>query len=55
MSFSVWYILLNISIYFIRSNFDYGNFFYDQSDNYSSLSKKESVQYNAALAITGEM
>ena len=44
-----------ITIYkcFIRPNLDYGDFIYDQPNNDSFCSKIESVQYNAALAITG--
>ena len=38
---------------FIRPNLDYGDFIYDQPNNGSFCSKIESVQYNAALAITG--
>ena len=45
--------LLTIYKYFIRPNLDYGDFIYDQPNNGSFCSKIESVQYNAALAITG--
>ena len=38
---------------FIRPNLDYGDFIYDQPNNDSFCSKIQSVQYNAALAITG--
>ena len=38
---------------FIRPNLDHGDFIYDQPNNDSFCSKIESVQYNAALAITG--
>ena len=45
--------LLTIYKCFIRPNLDYGDFIYDQPNNDSFCSKIESVQYNAALAITG--
>ena len=45
--------LLTIYKCFIRPNLDYGDFIYDQPNNGSFCSKIESVQYNAALAITG--
>ena len=45
--------LLTIYKCFIRPNFDYGDFIYDQPNNGSFCSKIENVQYNAALAITG--
>ena len=38
---------------FIRPHFDYRDVLYDQPHNETSSSKLESVQYNAALAITG--
>lgn len=37
----------------IRSYLHCGDFLYDQSYNDSFKQKKESIQYNAALAITG--
>ena len=37
----------------IRSHLDYGDIIYDQAYNASFLQKIESIQYNAALAITG--
>ena len=44
-----------ITIYkaFLRPLIDYGDIIYDQSQNESFCEKIESVQYNAALAITG--
>ena len=38
---------------FIRSHPDYGDVIYDQPNPPSLVNKIESVQYNAALAITG--
>ena len=45
--------LLTIYKSFIRPHLDYGDFIYDQPHNESFCSKIESIQYNAALAITG--
>ena len=44
-----------ITIYkaFLRSWIDYGDIIYDQTQNESFCEKLESVQYKAALAITG--
>ena len=44
-----------ITIYksFIRPHLDYGAIIFDQPENESFCKKIESVQYNAALAITG--
>lgn len=44
-----------VTIYktFIRSHLDYGDIIYDQPSNASLPYKIESIQYNAALAITG--
>ena len=44
-----------ITIYksFLRPLVDYGNIIYDQSNNESFCEKLESIQYKAALAITG--
>ena len=44
-----------ITIYksFIRPHLDYGDMIYDQSFNMSFQRKMESIQYNAALVITG--
>ena len=44
-----------ITIYksFIRSHLDYGDMIYDQTFNLSFQQKMETIQYNAALAITG--
>ena len=43
-----------ITIYesFIRPHLDYGGMIYDQSFNMSFQQKMETIQYNAALAIT---
>ena len=43
-----------ITIYksFLRLHLDYGDILYDQPNNDSLCQKIESVQYNAALAIT---
>ena len=38
---------------FIRPHLDYGDVTYDQAYNASFQQKVESIQYNAALAITG--
>ena len=45
--------LLTIYKLFIRSLLDYADVIYDQPSNASFSKKIESVQYNAALAITG--
>ena len=45
--------LLIIYKLFIRPHLDYGNMVYDQPNNSSLSEKIESLQYNAALAITG--
>ena len=44
-----------ITIYkaFLRPSIDYGDIIYDQPQNESFCEKLESVQYKAALAITG--
>ena len=42
-----------ITISFVRPNFDYGDVIYDQPNNSTLSNKIESVQYNAALVITG--
>ena len=44
-----------ITIYksFVRPHLDYGDIVFDQPNNNSFIEKLESVQYNAALAITG--
>ena len=44
-----------ITIYkaFIRPHLDYGDVTFDQAFNNSFHQKLESIQYNAALAITG--
>ena len=45
--------LLIIYKSFIRPHLDYGDVVYDQPNNASVSEKLESLQYNAALAITG--
>ena len=45
--------LLNIYKSFVRPHLDYGDVIYDQPQNDSFCKRIESVQYNAALAITG--
>ena len=45
--------LINIYKYFIRPRLDYGDIIYDDPSNIKFFQKIESVQYNAALAITG--
>ena len=47
--------LLTIYKSFIRPHLDYGDVVYDQPHNETFCSKLESVQYNAALANTGEI
>ena len=46
-----------ITIYkaFLRPLIDYGDIIYDQPQNESFCEKLESVQYKAALAMTGAM
>ena len=44
--------LLTIYKYFIRPHLDYGDIIYDQAYNLSFHQKLESIQYNAALALT---
>ena len=45
--------LLTIYKTFIRSYFDYADVVYDQSYKLSFHEKLESIQYNAAFAVTG--
>ena len=45
--------LLTIFKSFFRPHFDYGNVIYDQIYNNTFHQKMESIQYNAAVAITG--
>ena len=45
--------LLAIYKSFIRPHLDYGDIIYDQAYNVSFQQKIESIQYNAAVAITG--
>ena len=44
--------LVNIYKCFLRTHLDYGDMIYDQAFNNSFNQKIESLQYNAALAIT---
>ena len=44
--------LLTIHKCFIRPHLDYDDITYDQASNLSFLQKFESIQYNAALALT---
>ena len=45
--------LLTIYKSYIRPHFDYGDIIYDQAFNNTFHQNLESLQYNAALAITG--
>ena len=45
--------LLTIYKCFVRTHLDYGDIIYDEAFNNSFHQKIESLQYNAALAITG--
>ena len=45
--------LITVYKFFVRPDMDYGVIIYDQAYNASFLRKLESIQYNAALAITG--
>ena len=45
--------LINVYKSFVRPHLDYGDVIYDQPNNDSFIRKVESIQYNAALAITG--
>ena len=45
--------LLTIYKSFVRPHVDYGDIIYDQPQNESFCNKLESIQYNAAVAITG--
>ena len=45
--------LLTIYKSFVRLHLDYGDILYDQPNSRSLCHKIETVQYNAALAITG--
>ena len=47
--------LLTIYKSFVRPHFDYGDVIYDQHYNNSFHQKLESIQYNAALAVTGAL
>ena len=46
---------LTIHKCFIRPHLEYGDIIYDQAYNLSFYQKLESSQYNAALALTGEI
>ena len=46
--------LLTIYKCFVRTHLDYGDIIYDQAFNNSFHQNIESLQYNAALAITGK-
>ena len=45
--------LLTIYRCFVRPHLDYGHIIYDQAFNLSFHQKLESIQYNAALTLTG--
>ena len=45
--------LITIYKFFIWSHLDYGDIVYDQAFNESFHKNLESIQYNAAIAITG--
>ena len=47
--------LVNIYKSFVRPHLDYGDIIYDNSSNTTFSQIIESVQYNAALAITGSI
>ena len=47
--------LLTIYKCFIRPHLDYGDIIYDQAYNLSFHQKLESIRYNAALTLTGEI
>ena len=47
------YIILTIYKSYVRPHLDYADVIYDQPQNKVFSNKIESVQYNAALAITG--
>ena len=46
-------VLLTIEKLFVTPHLDRSDIIYDQSQNESFCNKLESIQYNAALAITG--
>ena len=48
-----WHSLITIYKTFIRSHLDYGDVIYDRGFNESFDQRLESIQYNAAIAITG--
>ena len=45
--------IITICKSFVSPYFDYGDILYDQPNNKSLCQKIETIQYNAALAITG--
>ena len=45
--------LITVHKSFIRPHIDYGDIIYDQANNASFQRKLESIQYDAALTITG--
>ena len=47
--------LLTIYKSFVRPHIDYGDVIYDQPNNSRLSDKFETVQYNAVLAITGNI
>ena len=47
--------LVTVYKVFIRPHLDYGDIIYDQTYNESFHQKMESIQYNTALAITGDI
>ena len=47
--------LLTLYKSFVRPHLDYGDIIYDQPNNESFCNKLETLQYNAALAITGSV
>ena len=48
-------VLLTLCKSFVRPHLDYGDIIYDQANNESFCNKLETVQYNAALVITGSI
>ena len=48
-------LLWKCAVNHLRPHLDYGNIVYDQPTNDFFCKKMESVQYNAALAITGAL
>ena len=50
-----WAVLVTIFEAFVQPYLDYGDVLYDQAFNSVFHDKLESIQYNACLAITGEI